>query len=162
MLEGWKVHVNVMRHNGRGGRGITPLGAWRTISKEADCLSQLSLFSKASTCEQARRGRQPAALAPVLWAASGVGACAAGSASPMLPPLPPPPPRTLRSGGGGGGRLGFGCRRCGGGRRLRAAGAPAAGRQLLHSAGRKWQPNGRRPRNAVADHARLVTAHAEM
>jgi hypothetical protein len=52
MLEGWKVHVNVtvMRHNGRGGGGITTLGAWRTISKDADCLPQLSLFNKASTC----------------------------------------------------------------------------------------------------------------
>ncbi len=53
MLEGWKVHVNVMRHNGRGPRGrggITTLGAWRTISEDANCLPQLSLFNKASTC----------------------------------------------------------------------------------------------------------------
>ena len=50
MLEGWKVHLNVMRHNGRDGGGITTLGAWRTISKDADCLPQLSLFNKASTC----------------------------------------------------------------------------------------------------------------
>jgi hypothetical protein len=52
MLEGWKVHVNVMRHNGRGprgGGGITTLGAWRTISEDANCLPQLSLFNKAST-----------------------------------------------------------------------------------------------------------------
>jgi hypothetical protein len=49
MLEGWKVHVNVMRHNGRGGSGITTLGAWRTISKDADCLPQLNSFNKAST-----------------------------------------------------------------------------------------------------------------
>ena len=51
MLEGWKVHVNVMRHNGRGGGGITTLGAKRTISKDADCLPELSLFNKASTCD---------------------------------------------------------------------------------------------------------------
>ena len=56
MLEGWKVHVNVMRHNGRGGGAITTLGAWRTISKDADCLPQLSLFNKASTCAMYAQG----------------------------------------------------------------------------------------------------------
>ncbi len=33
-----------------GGWGITTLGPWRTISKDADCLPQFSLFNKASTC----------------------------------------------------------------------------------------------------------------